>query len=150
MNSYSTINDTLVKLFNEILDLEEVALRTEDFKDITNNDMHIIEAIGLGEGNNMSTIAKKLSITVGSLTTSMNSLVKKQYAIRVRSKEDRRVVYIQLTEKGVKAYKKHEQFHHDLTEGVVKSLDETELPVLLKALGAVSSFFRELRERELK
>ena len=112
--------------------------------------MHIIEAIGLGEGNNMSTIAKKLSITVGSLTTSMNSLVKKQYAIRVRSKEDRRVVYIQLTEKGVKAYKKHEQFHHDLTEGVVKSLDETELPVLLKALGAVSSFFRELRERELK
>lgn len=150
MNSYSTINDTLVKLFNEILDLEEVALRTEDFKDITNNDMHIIEAIGLGEGNNMSTIAKKLSITVGSLTTSMNSLVKKQYAIRVRSKEDRRVVYIQLTEKGVKAYKKHEQFHHDLTEGVVKSLDETELPVLLKALGAISSFFRELRERELK
>lgn len=150
MNSYSTINDTLVKLFNEILDLEEVALRTEDFKDITSNDMHIIEAIGLGEGNNMSTIAKKLSITVGSLTTSMNSLVKKQYAIRVRSKEDRRVVYIQLTEKGVKAYKKHEQFHHDLTEGVVKSLDETELPVLLKALGAVSSFFRELRERELK
>ena len=150
MNSYSTINDTLVKLFNEILDLEEVALRTEDFKDITNNDMHIIEAIGLGEGNNMSTIAKKLSITVGSLTTSMNSLVKKQYAIRVRSKEDRRVVYIQLTEKGVKAYKKHEQFHHDLTEGVVKSLDETELPVLLKALGAISSFFRELREREMK
>lgn len=150
MNSYSTINDTLVKLFNEILDLEEVALRTEDFKDITNNDMHIIEAIGLGEGNNMSTIAKKLSITVGSLTTSMNSLVKKQYAIRVRSKEDRRVVYIQLTEKGVKAYKKHEQFHHNLTEEVIKSLDETELPVLLKALGAVSSFFRELRERELK
>ena len=150
MNSYSTINDTLVKLFNEILDLEEVALRTEDFKDITNNDMHIIEAIGLGEGNNMSTIAKKLSITVGSLTTSMNSLVKKQYAIRVRSKEDRRVVYIQLTEKGVEAYKKHEQFHHNLTEEVVKSLDETELPVLLKALGALSSFFRELRERELK
>ena len=50
---------------------------TEEFKDLTNNDMHIIEAIGLGTGNNMSTIAKKLGITVGSLTTSMNSLVNK-------------------------------------------------------------------------
>lgn len=49
---------------------------TEEFKDLTNNDMHIIEAVGLGDGNNMSTIAK-LGITVGSLTTSMNSLVNK-------------------------------------------------------------------------
>lgn len=66
--------------------------------------MHIIEAIGLGEGNNMSTIAKKLNITVGSLTTSMNSLVKKRYTERIRSEEDRRVVYIRLTEKGIKRH----------------------------------------------
>ncbi|EEA82873.1 hypothetical protein CLONEX_01217, partial [[Clostridium] nexile DSM 1787] len=63
-------------LFNEIWELEEKAIITEEYKDISNNDMHIIEAIGLGKGNNMSAIAKKLNITVGSLTTSMNSLVK--------------------------------------------------------------------------
>ena len=55
------------------------AIITEEYKDITNNDMHIIEAVGLG-GNKMSDIAAKLNITVGSLTTSMNSLVKKGYA----------------------------------------------------------------------
>ena len=78
MDTYKAINDILVHLFNEIWELEEKAIITEEYKDITNNDMHIIEAIGLGEGNNMSTIAKKLNITVGSLTTSMNSLVKKE------------------------------------------------------------------------
>ena len=71
MDTYKAINDILVHLFNEIWELEEKAIITEEYKDITNNDMHIIEAIGLGEGNNMSTIAKKLNITVGSLTTSM-------------------------------------------------------------------------------
>ena len=76
MNAYETINDILVHLFNEIWELEEKAIITEEYKDISNNDMHIIEAIGLGKGNNMSAIAKKLNITVGSLTTSMNSLVK--------------------------------------------------------------------------
>ena len=103
MDAYESINKILVHLFNDIWELEEKAVITEEFKDLTNNDMHIIEAIGLGTGNNMSTIAKKLGITVGSLTTSMNSLVNKKYAVRHRSEEDRRIVNIQLTEKGEKA-----------------------------------------------
>ena len=78
MENREVINDVLVHLFNEIMELEEQAIITEEYKDITNNDMHIIEAVGLG-GNKMSDIAAKLNITVGSLTTSMNSLVKKGY-----------------------------------------------------------------------
>ena len=122
MDTYKAINDILVHLFNEIWELEEKAIITEEYKDITNNDMHIIEAIGLGEGNNMSMIGKKLNITVGSLTTSMNSLVKKKYAERIRSEEDRRVVYIRLTEKGIKAYHHHEEFHKKMTDAVVEAL----------------------------
>ena len=85
MNTYETINDVLVHLFNEIWELEEKAIITEEYKDITNNDMHIIEAIGLGEGKTMSAIAKKMNVTAGTLTTSMNNLVKKGYALRRRS-----------------------------------------------------------------
>lgn len=138
---YRKINDTLVSLINEIWELEEKAIITEEFKDLTNNDMHVIEAIGLGEGNNMSAIAKKLNITVGSLTTAMNSLVKKLYVERRRSEEDRRVVYVKLTEKGKKAYYHHEDYHRQMTEAIVERLDETELPVLVKMLDALTDFF---------
>lgn len=44
MNHYEAINDVLVHLFNEILDLEERALITPEYKDISVNDMHIIDA----------------------------------------------------------------------------------------------------------
>lgn len=142
MNTYETINDILVHLFNEIWELEEKAIITEEFKDITNNDMHIIEAIGLGNGSPMSAIAKKMNVTAGTLTTSMNSLVNKKYAVRERSEEDRRVVYIKLTEKGKKAYKHHAQFHHQMTDAVIKKLNEEEIPVLLKTLEGLSEFFR--------
>lgn len=145
MDTYKAINDILVHLFNEIWELEEKAIITEEYKDITNNDMHIIEAIGLGEGNNMSTIAKKLNITVGSLTTSMNSLVKKKYTERIRSEEDRRVVYIRLTEKGIKAYHHHEEFHKKMTDAVVEALDREEVPVLVKTLNSLAEFFRSYR-----
>ena len=32
MNSYETVNDVLVKLFNEIMDVEERALITSEYK----------------------------------------------------------------------------------------------------------------------
>ncbi len=140
-NAYKVINDTLVSLINEIWILEEKAIITEEFKDITNNDMHVIEAVGLGDGQNMSAIAKKLNITVGSLTTSMNSLVKKEYVLRRRSEDDRRVVYIQLTEKGERAYRHHENYHAKMTEAILEKLDEKELPVLIKTLDALTEFF---------
>ena len=141
MNSHEVINDVLVHLFNEIWELEEKAIITEEFKDLTNNDMHVIEAIGLGEGRNMSSIAKKLKITVGSLTTSMNSLVNKKYVERHRSEEDRRVVFVKLTEKGVKAYHHHEDYHNQMTQAILDKLDEKELPVLVKTLDALTEFF---------
>lgn len=145
MNNREVINDVLVRLFNEIWELEEEAIITEEFKDITNNDMHIIEAVGL-HGGRMSVIAEKLRITVGSLTTSMNSLVKKGYVVRERSEEDRRVVYIRLTEKGEKAYHHHERFHQQMVDAAMEELDEEEVSLLAKTLTDLSVFFRQYKK----
>ena len=143
-----TINHVLVKLINEIWELEEKAIITDEFKDLTNNDMHVIEAIGLGEGKNMSSIARQLNITVGSLTTSMNSLVNKKYVERHRSEEDRRVVFVKLTSKGIKAYHHHEDYHRQMTQAILDKLDKKELPVLMKTLDALSDFFAGYSEKK--
>ena len=142
MDPHETINDILVNLFNEILKLEEEAIIKDEFKDITNNDMHIIEAVGLSGENTMSVVAKKLGITAGSLTTSVNSLVNKKYVTRKRSEEDRRVVFLQLTAKGKRAYEHHREYHRQMTEAVINKLDENEVPVLIKTLTGLSEFFR--------
>ena len=142
MDPHETINDILVNLFNEILKLEEEAIITDEIKDITNNDMHIIEAVGLSGENTMSVVAKKLGITAGSLTTSVNSLVNKKYVTRQRSEEDRRVVFLKLTEKGKRAYEHHREYHRQMTEAVISRLDENEVPVLIKTLTGLSDFFR--------
>lgn len=145
-DAFDTINELLVHLFNEILELEEDAIITEEYKDISNNDMHIIEAIGLGENSTMSMVAKKLRITAGSLTTSINSLVRKNYVIRKRSEKDRRVVYIILTEKGRKAYEHHKNFHIQMINAAIENLEEEELVVLLSTLNKLTAFFRRYKE----
>lgn len=142
MNAYDTVNDVLVNLFNEIWKLEEKAIITDEYKDITVNDMHIIEAIGLGDGNNMSTIARKLDITVGSLTISMNGLVRKKYVVRERSEADRRVVNIRLTERGEEAYRHHARFHERMAKDALEVLSEDETVILTRMLHKLSDFFR--------
>lgn len=140
---YGILNEILVRLFRDIMDIEEKAIITQEFKDLTNNDMHVIEAIGMGEPKNMTSIARELSVTVGTLTIAMNSLVKKGYVIRERGKEDRRVVYISLSERGKKAHEHHAEFHHQMIQGISEELNEEELKVLIQALTKLDRWFRQ-------
>ena len=135
------LNEMLVNLFNHVMDVESQAVITEEFKDITNNDMHIIEAVGIDAPRNMSEIAKRLCVTVGTLTTNMNGLEKKGYIIRERSTEDKRVVLVTLTERGRKAFFHHRDFHKNMIKSVVVGLDEDEKRLLYRCLIKLDKFF---------
>ena len=143
MEIYETLNDILVKLFKDIMTIEEKAIITEEFKDITNNDMHVIEAIGVDEARNMSTVSKLMSVTMGTLTIAINGLVNKGYVNRTRSEADKRVVFVSLTEKGKKAYIHHAKFHKDMIEAIVKKFDEKDIEIVVEALGNLLVFFKE-------
>ena len=144
MENREVINDVLVHLFNEIMELEEQAIITEEYKDITNNDMHIIEAIGIEEPRTMSTISKSLGVTMGTLTVGINGLVKKGYVTRKRGEKDRRIVYASLTDKGIAAYRHHENFHKDMIENITIDLTKEEAEVLTKTFIRLEDFFHQL------
>lgn len=149
MDISSTLNELLVKLFRNITVIEERALRTEEYRGVTTNDMHVMEAIGMEETKNMTSVARLLEVTTGTLTIAVNSLVRKGYVDRVRSEEDRRVVLISLSEKGKKAYLHHQKFHNRMIEAVVEELTEEEQQVLERALIKVNHFFRTTADRTM-
>ena len=146
MDTYKTLNEVLVNLFRDVMDIEQKAIITEEFQDITNNDMHIIESIGMNEPKNMSTIAREISVTVGTLTIAMNSLVKKGYVLRERGKEDRRVVYISLTERGRAAYVHHARFHKAMIDSISDEMTSEEMELLIKTLTKLDKWFRNWQE----
>ena len=146
MEHYEMLNDILVNLFNEILVIEEKALTASEFKDISGNDMHILEAIGIQDPRNMSSVAKTLSVTVGTQTIAINNLVKKRYVNRARSEEDRRVVLLSLSEKGEKAFYHHKKFHDDMIKAVTEDLDGDEIEALTRALNKLRKFFRQYQK----
>ena len=142
MEKEELLNELLVMLFNEVLDMEHKALINGSFKEISINDMHIIDAIGIQEARNMSAVAKTMSVTVGTLTTAINNLVKKGYVSRIRSAEDKRVVLLSLTEKGVAAYQKHAVFHKQMVQTVMYGFEGEEMEVLLRAFKKLRGYFK--------
>ena len=141
MTLEETLNELLVKLFKDILEIEAKCLITDEFKDISYNDMHIIEAVGVDEPRNMKAVAKLMSVTTGTLTKAMDALCEKGYVVRERSTKDKRVIKLCLTDKGKSAYYHHEQFHRQMIKNIASEMSEQETEVLIYALAKLVDYF---------
>ncbi|MGN0142004.1 MAG: MarR family winged helix-turn-helix transcriptional regulator [Roseburia sp.] len=148
MSTDETLNELLVRLFKDIMEIEGRCLVTDEYKDISYNDFHIIEAIGTQEPKSMSAVAKLMKVTTGTLTKAMDGLTEKGYVVRERSKKDKRVVWVYLTEKGKGAYKHHEEFHWRMIGHIKEALTEQEMPVLIYSLAKLLDFFQLVYEPE--
>lgn len=151
---YSRINEIVVKIFSDVLYIEEETLKRSSFNNVTMNELHVINAIGLSPNKTMSEIAKSLHITVGTLTSSINNLVKKDFATRYKDDNDRRLVYIGLTNNGKLLYRLHDKFHKTMVLKVVENLEDYEKTNLCELLEKLSEFLfefeKEIIEKELR
>lgn len=87
------INELLVEVFNHILSIEEDILESKGIK-LSMNEIHILEAIRNSDEPIMTNLAKKLRITTGTLTASIDRLVNKKYVVRYQEETDRRKVLV--------------------------------------------------------
>lgn len=136
------LSELMVDIFYNIVDVEEKICTQGAFADLSITEIHTIKAIGIDKPKKMSQVAMDLDITVGTLTIAINRLVKKGYAERIKIKEDRRVVQIQLTQKGKLAYKVHEEFHSDIILTMIEGLEKNEEEILMKGLNNISKFLK--------
>ena len=145
-NQKERLNRFFVHVFNQILSWEEKSFKESGITDITLRELHVIEAVYHlieSRNNKMADIAEFLSITPGSLTTSVNILVKKGYLKREGSESDRRVVYIVPTEKAAKVNEIHTKFHSDMIDEALPLIDGDRIEPLLDALERLEVFFEE-------
>ncbi|MCK5762287.1 MAG: MarR family transcriptional regulator [Candidatus Izimaplasma sp.] len=139
--SKKVINELLVEVFNHILRIEGQTLKEKGVK-LSMNEVHVLEAIKKTSEPTMSNIARRLRITVGTLTTSTNRLVEKGYAKRQGEVEDKRKVIVSLTKKGIDVLKIHDQFHLEMIDATFSDMKLEEDEVLLQSLENLSEYFK--------
>ncbi len=140
---YQMISDSLVRIYTNILRIEENELRKSQFNNLTIQEMHAINAISMYNHKTASAVAKELHLTPGTLTSTIDRLTKKGYVERIRSKDDRRVVLLGLTKKGRVEYRAHRAFHQNLVTEFLKGFNNDEVDVIRRALRNLEYFMDE-------
>lgn len=142
---YKLINEYLTSIFNNVLVIEEVSLRGSRFKDISIKEMHTIDVIGNFSDVTPSFVSKELMVTLGTVTTCLNNLERKGYIERIRSDQDRRVVYLHLTKKGRLVHRLHKRFHKAMVEKIIDGMSPEEINVMGKGLTNLYQFLEDLK-----
>ncbi len=151
MNNIKTkeiINSLFVDVFNSILYLEDNFISDRINERVTVNEVHVMEAILLSEKKSMGAIAKKLMVTEGTLTTSVNKLIAKGFISKVRDEIDKRVYLLDLTDNADEVMEVHKEFHDRMMNHVIDNpnIDEK----LVESLESLKLFFNQLKDEYKK
>jgi DNA-binding MarR family transcriptional regulator len=146
METKKVLNELLVDLFYHILRLEEKNLK-DNGVNLSMTEVHAIEAIKKVNFPSMSNVAKYLKVTVGTLTITINRLVRKGYVERYRNERDKRIIVLLLTEKGEEVFQIHEEFHERMVDSLLSDLNVNDDKNLIKSLKNLQEFFNSLESK---
>jgi DNA-binding MarR family transcriptional regulator len=141
-HAHDVLNDLLVNIFNQILSIEAESLRKQGVT-LSMSEVHVLEAILKTSEPSMGSVAKRLRVTIGTLTTAINTLVKKGFVSRTKDAKDNRKVILHLTEKANPVMKVHDAFHEEMISRVIEDLHIDQNEALIKSLESLSTYFRE-------
>ena len=148
------LNELLVGTFHSIERYEENVMRSAGGVDgVSTAEAHVIDAVGrlaaAGEsgGATVTQIADELGVSLPSVTSSVNRLVKKGLLAKSRSSTDARSVIVSLTHSGEKAYRLHAMFHQRMTRALAQDLTPEERVVLTSGIKKLEAFFSAPIER---
>jgi len=96
--------------------------------------LDIVNELSLSENNTISNIAKVLNITLSTCTINVERLIAKGYLNKIKKADDKRISYIELTQKGKSARDKHENIHRSQVINAIKNLSLTERVSLFNAI----------------
>ena len=126
------LEEMLSNAYSQIIYNEENILKK--LSDITIKELRTLQVISRGEknGNNTSTIvANYLGISLGTLTTNVDRLIKKGLVDKDKLIEDKRTTVLTLTQLGKKILKEYNNEHLKIVRSTIEHLTPKEKVVLV-------------------
>src|SRR5690554_4698934 len=144
-NLINNIGESFFDFQSKLQFFEREYLHKCDINDLSISEVKVLYRIGVSNTKSMSDIANKLMITKGTLSITVNSLVKKGYVIRNRHKQDRRVIILYLTLKAIRAVNLYQRFYILLLHAYVNDNNDNEnlLEILNRLISILNTNFYE-------
>ncbi len=139
-----SLNTLMVNLYRDFELLEERMLHASRVN-LSISEIHMLEAVrcaGGEAGASISELSEHLSISMPSVTLSVNKLARKGHVSKHKDPADGRAVKVTLTREGRKAERAHQYFHRNMVREVAATMNEDEKRVLMRGVGKLDEFLK--------
>jgi DNA-binding MarR family transcriptional regulator len=142
-DNFKNLSSSFYRVITKFRNLES---RPRDFgieEKLYPSEIHMIQAIGVNRGINVTDLAGTLGITKGAVPKMTRKLENKGLVKRHMKNDNRKEVYWFLTEKGKTAFDSHENFHAEMDKdlnNLFASLDTKEKELVFNFLGRLEKF----------
>jgi len=133
-----SLNESLLEFFDRFTSWESSVIQSGSLKI---SDAHAIEILGHYGEMNMKELAKRLGVTTGTTTVTVDRLERGGFACRKQAASDRRSYIIELTDAGRAAYLEHHRHHLHLAHDLISNLGEQDAKFLLLLLRKAVEYF---------
>lgn len=115
-------------------------------KSFPGSQSHILFLLERDGAKKMTELAKELGLTPGALTTASDKLIEKGFIARSRDEKDRRVVYLEMTEKGRVRLTELRNEGRKAMKEVFQHLTVSDLQSLINLFEQASNNIQHMRE----
>ena len=135
----SRLNHFFYYIYQKRFSTEKSVCKNSPLSSLNYNDLKVFETVVLNKEITMGCLADELHMAMSTLTGITDKLVHMGFLDRTRSVTDRRVVLVQLTDSGNKAFAVRKSAHASISRDILCSLTEEEQDTLLRLLEKVIS-----------
>lgn len=127
--------------------VQEEYLKQGPYPELSLTEVHVIEAVSQESFPTMSNVAKRLQVTVGTLTTNVKSIVKKGFLTKEKYPKDHRYIILHITPKGYEALHYHDTYHEGLAKLYGKKMTAQDVSWVYEMFGIVRSGLLEYQSK---
>ena len=114
-----------------------IIINPKELKEQLPNNYWILLSSKYYEGQPISVLADRLSISRSHMTTIIDQLVEEDLLLKVPDKKDRRIIRIQITPKGIQVRKKYQKIFQEYTMNKLSILTSQELEQLYQSIEVI-------------
>lgn len=133
--SVNTIAESLVK--------EQIG------SDLTNDQHYTLRYINKAGSCTSTELAEVFEVKKSAITAIINRLFEKGLIERTRDENDRRLVYLTLSDKGNELFTKTEERVHKLVESIIGEFSEEEIVQFLKTYGKLNGILQQIKNNKV-
>lgn len=115
----TNLRGKIAKLANEYSKIDRMPFDTGLGDLLYPSELNMLEAIESGKGKTVTELCEYFGITKGAVSQTVSKLIARGYVRKEKSTKNYKEVWIELTDKGILACERHEEFHRQMDASMV-------------------------------